>query len=62
MVAALPRANASAIPAGPAAPAPVTSLVTEIGNTAPPVNTAPPPADDPVKALLRDKGDPDPTR
>ena len=57
MAAALPRAGATAIPTGPAAPSPVTPVLTPVSTPATPT---PPPADDPVKALLSDKGDPAP--
>jgi penicillin-binding protein 1A len=56
MLAALPHANASAIPAGPAAPVPATPLANPASSATP----TPPAADDPIKALLRDKGDPEP--
>ncbi len=53
MVSALPRAGATPIPAGPAAVAMPTQPVVVPAST-----PATPPPDDPVRALLRDKGEP----
>lgn len=55
MVQALPRAGVTAIPAGPAAPLLAAPAVI-------PASTPTTPTDDPVKALLRDKGEPDPAK
>ncbi len=67
MSSALPRAGATGIPGGPAAPTPAEPVMTPASGTAPaqppsslsplPAPTQTTPADDPVKTLLRDKGD-----
>ncbi len=69
MSSALPRAGATGIPTGPAAPTPVEPVTTPVSDIAPtqpqsglsplpaPPQPATPAADDPVGALLRDKGE-----
>ena len=58
MLAALPRAGATAIPPGPEAPTPLAPVITPVSTPATPDTDALPPImppDDPVKALLTDR-------
>ena len=61
MVSALPRAGATAIPAGPDGPAAVAPVVLPVSTAPAPASSALPPimpANDPVKALLMDRSAP----